>query len=325
MSNTKLIVVTGATGAQGGGVVNVMKKTPGWRIRAVTRNPESDAAKQLMADGTIEVVRADYDDEASLGAAAIFAVTNFWEPLFPSGASQHEAGAIEERHGMNLARAAAQTSTLEHYLWSTQPSAREATAGEHEVPHLDYKARVDERIREELPELAAKTTYLYFGYYPQNMVYFPLLRPVEDPETGSHIQTLPMDPDSKILVAGDMTVNPGIWVRQILATAPAAEGKYTRIALERLSFREMMDGWSAATGRKGVIRQVSEEEWTRMWGVAGTELAWQFRFGEMCDPWAKREGDGKEFVGPEELGIDPKEVVGFEETVRGLVRKGLVM
>lgn len=66
MSNVKIIAVTGATGAQGGGVVNVMKKTPGWKVRAVTRNPDSDAAKKLAEDGSVEVVRADFDDEASL-------------------------------------------------------------------------------------------------------------------------------------------------------------------------------------------------------------------------------------------------------------------
>lgn len=84
---------------------------------------------------------------------------------------------------MNLARAAAATPTLEHYLWSTQPSAKRTLAalGEsgREAPHMDYKAVVDDRIRAELPELAAKTTYLYFGYYPQNMAFFPLLKPFE--------------------------------------------------------------------------------------------------------------------------------------------------
>lgn len=181
MSDIKVIAVTGATGAQGGGVVNVMKKTPGWRVRAITRNPESEAAKNLAADGRVEVVRADFEDEESLvrafeGAAAVFAVTNWWESLF-SGKSQWEAGEIEERHGMNLARAAARTPTLEHYLWSTQPSSKLRFPGELETPHMDYKAKVDERIKAELPDLARKTTYLYFGYYPQNMAYFPLLKP----------------------------------------------------------------------------------------------------------------------------------------------------
>lgn len=66
MADVRIIAVTGATGAQGGGVVNIMKKTPGWKVRAVTRNTESEAAKQLAADGSVEVVAADWNDEASL-------------------------------------------------------------------------------------------------------------------------------------------------------------------------------------------------------------------------------------------------------------------
>lgn len=62
---SKIIAVTGATGAQGGGVVNVMKKTPGWKVRAITRNPSSEPAKKLIAEG-IEVVQADADDRESL-------------------------------------------------------------------------------------------------------------------------------------------------------------------------------------------------------------------------------------------------------------------
>ncbi|KAK4032017.1 NAD(P)-binding protein [Parachaetomium inaequale] len=315
MSNVKIIAITGATGAQGGGVVNVMKKTPGWKVRAVTRNPESEAAKQLAADGSVEVVRADWNDEASLvkafeGVAAVFAVSNWWESLF-SGKSQWESGDIEESHGMNLARAAAKTPTLEHYLWSTQPSSKRQFSGKLETPHMDYKANVDARIKAELPELARKTTYLYFGYYPQNMAYFPLLKPFE--------YILATDPQAKILLAGDMTVNPGIWVRQVLATGSAAFGKYARVALERWSFQEMMDKWSEITGKRGVVIQVSEEVWAKFWGTAGTELAWQFKFGELCDPWAPTD----EFISPEELGIDASEVVGFEGTIRGLARSGM--
>lgn len=65
---SKIIAVTGATGSQGGGVVNVMKNTPGWKVRAITRNVGSEAAKKLAAEG-IEVVSASFDDESSLVAA----------------------------------------------------------------------------------------------------------------------------------------------------------------------------------------------------------------------------------------------------------------
>lgn len=111
--------------------------------------------------------------------SAVFAVTNWWEHLF-GGKSPEESGEIEEEQGMKLARAAAaQLPTLEHYLWSTTPSAKRRFKGEHLTPHMDYKANIDERIKTELPELAAKTTYLYLGYYPQNMAFFPFLRPFE--------------------------------------------------------------------------------------------------------------------------------------------------
>jgi NAD(P)-dependent dehydrogenase (short-subunit alcohol dehydrogenase family) len=64
----KIIAVTGATGSQGGGVLNVMKGVPGWKVRALTRNLTSDAAKKLTGAG-IEVVKADFDDEGSLRQA----------------------------------------------------------------------------------------------------------------------------------------------------------------------------------------------------------------------------------------------------------------
>lgn len=64
----KTIVITGATGAQGGGVANILLNTPGWKVRAVTRNIASEKAKDLAARGA-EVVRADSNDVASLESA----------------------------------------------------------------------------------------------------------------------------------------------------------------------------------------------------------------------------------------------------------------
>jgi hypothetical protein len=90
-----------------------------------------------------------------------------------------EAGEIEEEQGMKMARAAAATRTLEHYIWSTTPSAKRMLRGALEVPHMDYKANVDARIKAELPRLAAITSYMYYGYYPQNMAFFPMCKPVE--------------------------------------------------------------------------------------------------------------------------------------------------
>jgi hypothetical protein len=111
-----------------------------------------------------------------------------------------------------------------------------------------------------------------------------------------------------------MTVNPGIWVRQVLATGEKAYGKYANVALEKWTFQQMMDVWSEITGKQGVYMETTIDAWTKLWGPAGNELGLQFKFGEMCDPWEETE----EFISPEELGIDKNEVVGFRGTIEGL-------
>lgn len=60
----KTIAVVGATGSQGNSIAKTMAKE-GWNVRAITRKPDSDAAKGLKAAGAT-VVQANSDDEASL-------------------------------------------------------------------------------------------------------------------------------------------------------------------------------------------------------------------------------------------------------------------
>jgi uncharacterized protein YbjT (DUF2867 family) len=76
---SKTIVITGATGAQGGGLVRAILADPKrpFAARAVTRNPGSDAARRL-ADAGAEVVQADLDDRASLSDAFTGAYGAFW-------------------------------------------------------------------------------------------------------------------------------------------------------------------------------------------------------------------------------------------------------
>jgi uncharacterized protein YbjT (DUF2867 family) len=63
-----LLVVTGATGLQGTGVINAVSTTnPDWKIRGITRNIHSEKALALSAQG-IEMVAADLDDAESLTA-----------------------------------------------------------------------------------------------------------------------------------------------------------------------------------------------------------------------------------------------------------------
>jgi hypothetical protein len=85
MAEKKIIAVTGATGAQAGGLARALLNDPSgeFALRAVTRDPNKEAARAL-ADRGATVVQADLDDEASLrsafdGAYGAYCLTNFWE------------------------------------------------------------------------------------------------------------------------------------------------------------------------------------------------------------------------------------------------------
>jgi uncharacterized protein YbjT (DUF2867 family) len=69
MSNSTIlpVLVTGATGKQGGAVVRALLQA-GCPVRAMTRDPSSAAAQALSAQG-VDVVKGDFNDTASLDAA----------------------------------------------------------------------------------------------------------------------------------------------------------------------------------------------------------------------------------------------------------------
>ncbi len=146
MSN-KIIAVAGATGTQGGGLVRTIlaDAAGGFTARAITRHPDSHAARALIALGA-EVVQGDLDDEASLrqafaGAHGAFCVTNFWEHFSPER---------ELTQAGNLARAA-RSAGVSHAIWSTLEDVRRyvpvgderipTLAGGYKVPHITPRAR----------------------------------------------------------------------------------------------------------------------------------------------------------------------------------------
>jgi hypothetical protein len=175
---SKIAVIVGATGGQGGSVVSAFLEDKTFKVRGITRNPESKKAKDLAARG-VEVVRADLNDEASLvkafeGAHTIFAVTDFFEPFAAKGA-QH-AMEVEYSQGTNLAKAAAKTASLERYIWSTLPDSKRLSNGKWPVPHFEAKVRVDEFIKQD-KALLAKTTFLWVTFYATNL-FFPIYTPI---------------------------------------------------------------------------------------------------------------------------------------------------
>jgi uncharacterized protein YbjT (DUF2867 family) len=136
MANDRTVLVTGATGKQGGATVRALVGK-GFRLRAMTRNPGSDAAKAVASITGAEVVQGDLNDPESLkealqGAWGVFAVQNTWE-----------AGvAGEEDQGKRIATLAREAG-VEHYVYTSVGSAHRKTG----IPHFDNKYRVEDTIR----------------------------------------------------------------------------------------------------------------------------------------------------------------------------------
>lgn len=100
----KTILVIGATGAQGGSVAKHLLDRDRFAVRAFTRNPESDAARDLAFLGA-EVVKGDLADRASIRAAlkGVYGVFGI---------------AKESEHARNLIHAVAGVE-IEHFVWSS--------------------------------------------------------------------------------------------------------------------------------------------------------------------------------------------------------------
>jgi uncharacterized protein YbjT (DUF2867 family) len=129
------ILVTGATGNQGGSVARELLAS-GYRVKAMTRNPTSEAAQALAAQGA-ELIGADLDDPSSLEKAladlwGVFAVQNTWE----AGVER------EEEQGKRIAEIARRQG-VQHYVYSSVGSAHRSTG----IPHFDNKRRVEETVR----------------------------------------------------------------------------------------------------------------------------------------------------------------------------------
>jgi uncharacterized protein YbjT (DUF2867 family) len=136
MANQDVILVTGATGRQGGATLRHLVKHGRFSLRALTRQPDGEAAKALKGLG-IEVVKGDLDDAASLekavrGAWGVYAVQNTWE----AGVEK------EEEQGKRLAKIA-RDQGVQRFVYASVGSAHKATG----IPHFENKFRVEQTIK----------------------------------------------------------------------------------------------------------------------------------------------------------------------------------
>src|ERR1700738_4606209 len=82
MTSDRTILITGVTGNQGGAVAQALRGS-GFRVRGLTRKPESERAAEL-ARRSVDIVKGDLDDDSTLrralaGAWGVFGVQNAGE------------------------------------------------------------------------------------------------------------------------------------------------------------------------------------------------------------------------------------------------------
>jgi uncharacterized protein YbjT (DUF2867 family) len=239
----RTIVVVGATGSQGGGLARAILNDPDgeFALRAVTRNPDSDAARAL-ADAGADVAKADLDDLESIlrafeGAYGAFCVTNYWEIFSPDRETQQAS---------HMATAAKEAG-LEHVVWSTLEDSRDwvpldddrlpTLMGRHKVPHFEGKAEADQYF-EDLP-----TTFMMASFYWDNMISFGAgPRKMED---GSYALVMPMG-DSKL--AGIAAEDIGKCVYGLFQRPDEYIGRRVGLAGEHVRVAEMAAKMSRAIG-----------------------------------------------------------------------------
>lgn len=275
MKTKKIIAVTGATGAQGGGLVRAILNDPksNFSVRALTRDKNSDKAKVLSSLGA-EVVEADLDDSESLkkafeGAYGAYCVTFFWEHMSPEK---------ELKQAENMAEAARNTD-LKHVIWSTLEDTRNwisleddrmpTLMGKYKVPHTDAKGEANDFFKER----NVPTTFLLTSFYWENFIMFGM-----GPQPGSNGKlaiTFPMG-DKKLpgIAAEDI----GKCAYGIFKKGTDFIGRTIGIAGEHLTGAEMADRFSRMLGQEVIYNKVSPEVY-RGFGFPGAEdLGNMFQF-----------------------------------------------
>ncbi|KAJ5805264.1 hypothetical protein N7474_011151 [Penicillium riverlandense] len=247
---SKLLVVFGATGNQGGSVVDRVINDPvlanEYRVRAVTRNTSSPAAQALQQTGKVDVVQGDAEDALSLkrvlkGSHTVFflTMTIYDERLEERELSQGKAIADE-----------ALAAGAEYLIFSTLSHITRVSGGKYDKGrHFDCKAEVEDYIR----TLPIKSAFFAPGSFMQNFSTIMKPHPVGD---GTYALSNIIAPTAKLpLINIEET---GKYVAAILANPDSFEGKVIAGATRLYTMEEIAHLMSKSSGKKVVYNQLPE-------------------------------------------------------------------
>lgn len=254
----KLITVFGATGNQGGSVINTVlghaNLSQQFALRGITRNTSSDNAKALANKG-VELAVADLNDsqtlrEALKGSYAVFAVTNYWE----TGSRETEVA-----QGKAIADACVAVG-VKHVVWSTLVNVTKLTNGAlKQVAHFDGKSEIAEYFESVKAQSGLITTYFMPGFYATN--FKGMARSNPNVNNGTPTITLPWDAQKTQVPILDTSVDTGTFVAAIIASPNPAEldGKSIQGVSEWKTPSEIVAEMSEVIGREVKFNSVPPE------------------------------------------------------------------
>lgn len=273
MSN--ILAVFGATGQQGGSVINYVLEDPElsqkYKIRAITRDVNSAKAKQLQEK--VEVVEGDVSNRTSLetalaGTHTVFIMTT--PTLDPHGETEYQ-------NGKRIADVAIEKGAS-YLIFSTLPSVSNISSGKYtQVTPFDAKARIEAYIR----SLPIKSAFYCPGSFMENFQSQTFLAPRQVSDDtwvmARHVSPKTLYP--LIDAVGDS----GKFVGAILAQPDKYQGKTFHAATALYTLEEIAAALSKSTGKNIVYRQVSVEEFKEsvpfMADVFAEGFSYQEEFG----------------------------------------------
>jgi uncharacterized protein YbjT (DUF2867 family) len=259
------ILVTGATGQQGGSVVDALLKTE-HSVRAFTRNTHSDKARALQARG-VELAQGDFTDRGSLEKAL-----NGVDGAFLMG-TMFEAGVeAETQQGIAFVEAANAVG-LAHLVYTSVGDADRNTG----IPHFDSKYLVEKRI----VELGVPHTIIAPVYFHDNM-----MSPFALPGLQNGTFAAAISPQTKL--QGVSVKNIGEFAALVLTNRDRFLGKRINIAGDSLTGPELAKAVAEASGREIGFYQVPIDQVRQMSEDMAVMYEWFDRVGYSVDIEALR-------------------------------------
>lgn len=247
----RTIVVTGATGKQGGAAFRHLKQR-GFALRALVRNPDRPQVRELEGS-RVEVLQGDLEDPESLervldGADGAFSVQP-WQ-----GGPEAEI-----REGIAFAEAA-NREDIGHFVYSSVAAADENTG----IPHFESKGKIEEHIR----QIGMPYTIFRPVFFMEN--WFMMRDGIDN---GA--MYLPLSPQTRLqMIAVD---DIGAFVALAFEHSGHWHNRAFGLAGDELSMTELAEAFSRVSGREVRYQQVP---WDQFEQQAGHEMTVMYRWFE---------------------------------------------